>query len=223
MTDENLKGERKAIYAATRNDLLARNLSNSEKYDNAILTLSTGILAISLAFIKDIVPINESRYIVLLLLSWIFFGVSIITTLVSFVLSQFAIKKQLDHAGKYYLEEKDEYLMKENKLATLTEYSNYASGIFFVVGIVITIIFVAINLNGGNKMTTKPKENGQIITEGATIPVFQAAPVTLKKGANIPNMQPVGPGDKTTQQSVPQGGQPSSGNSGSSNSGDSKK
>ena len=43
-----------------------RNLSNSEKYDNAILTLSTGILAISLAFIKDIVPLNKALYVFLL-------------------------------------------------------------------------------------------------------------------------------------------------------------
>ena len=33
--------ERKKVYASTRQDLLSRNLSNSEKYDGAVLTLST--------------------------------------------------------------------------------------------------------------------------------------------------------------------------------------
>ncbi len=52
MTDQSNMEERKKLYARTRDDLPARNLSNSEKYDNAILTLSTGLLGLSPAFIK---------------------------------------------------------------------------------------------------------------------------------------------------------------------------
>ncbi|QQG66071.1 hypothetical protein [Desulfobulbus oligotrophicus] len=140
--------ERKTIYGNTRQDLLTRNLSNSEKYDNAILTLSTGILAISLAFIKDIVPLNKVSYIYLLITSWISFGLAIVSTLVSFRLSQLAINRQLKYAEKYYLDKEDEYLKKENRLAKYTEYLNYTSGIFFVAGIVTTILFVSINISG---------------------------------------------------------------------------
>lgn len=61
---------RRELYANTRRDLLDRQLSNSEKFDNAILTLSTGALAISLAFIKDIVPLKLAQNLWLLKASW---------------------------------------------------------------------------------------------------------------------------------------------------------
>jgi hypothetical protein len=78
-------------------------LSNSEKFDNAILTLSTGALAISLAFIKDIVPLEIAQNLWLLKASWWLFGFSIISTLVSFAASQLGISRQLKYAEEYYL------------------------------------------------------------------------------------------------------------------------
>lgn len=211
METDQLKEEKKGIYASTRQDLLARNLSNSEKYDNAILTLSTGVLAISLAFIKDIVPLANSQYVVLLIISWCAFGASIVSTLVSFALSQVAIKRQLDYAEKYYLEEKEEYLSKKNCPAILTEFVNYASGILFIAGIATTICFVSINIKGGISMT---KDTNKPITEGATVPNLQKVKkVTVQKGATIPNLQPVKPSNTTTQQSSTQDSQ-SSGDAG---------
>jgi hypothetical protein len=145
MTDE-LKEERKKIYASTRQDLLSRNLSNSERYDNAILTLSTGILGISLAFIKDIVPLDKAEFLSLVIISWWLFGAAIVSTLVSFSVSQLAIKRQLEYAEKYYLEEQEDYINKKNHPALLTEYINYASGVLFVAGIIVTVIFVSVNV-----------------------------------------------------------------------------
>lgn len=138
--------ERKKLYARTRDDLLARNLSNSEKYDNAILTLSTGLLGLSLAFIKDIVPLAQSHYVFLLIMSWCAFGASIVSTLVSFALSQRGIERQLEYAGKYYLEELEEFLDKKNRPKQWTDFVNYLSGILFIVGIITTILFVSLNI-----------------------------------------------------------------------------
>ena len=53
MSNEDKK--REELYAQTRQDLLMRLLSNSEKYDGAILTLSLGALGVSIAYIKDVV------------------------------------------------------------------------------------------------------------------------------------------------------------------------
>ena len=69
MSDDDQK-HRREVYANTRKDLLGRQLSNSEKFDNAILTLSTGALGISLAFIKDIVPLKIAQNLWLLKASW---------------------------------------------------------------------------------------------------------------------------------------------------------
>lgn len=199
------KEERKKIYTRTRNDLLIRNLSNSEKYDNAILTLSTGVLGISLAFIKDIVPLDKAQYVILLKASWWVLGASIVSTLVSFVLSQLAIKRQLEYAEQYYLEEKDEYLYKKNCPALWTEFVNYASGILFIVGILTSICFVSVNIQGGNTMA---RDIRQSVKDGATIPTLEKiGTAPAKKGATIPSMEPVKPAPSTRQQSGSQSGE----------------
>jgi len=76
---------RQELYKNTREDLLKRQLSNSERLDNAILTLSTGMLALSFAFIKDIIPIKIAVYPWLIKTSWWLLGLSIVLTLLSFV------------------------------------------------------------------------------------------------------------------------------------------
>jgi len=121
-------------------------LSNSEKFDSAILTLSTGALGISSAFIKDIVSIEIAQNLWLLKTSWWLFGLSIISTLASFVASQRGITRQLKYAEEYYLNKKDEYLKKRNYPAILTEFFNYSSRTLFVVAIIFTIFFVISNI-----------------------------------------------------------------------------
>ena len=226
MTPDELKEkeERNRIYASTRQDLLARNLSNAEKYDNAILTLSTGILGASLAFIKDIVPLDRAEYILLIKISWWLFGAAIVSTLVSFVVSQHAIKRQLEYAEKYYLDGDEKYLREKNDPATLTDYINYASGAFFIAGIIASVLFVSVNIKGGLAMS---KETKQPLNEGAPVPSLQrltgvpekqdssfqhiqgGAPVPSmqkietapgKKGAPVPAMQPVSQPAQTGQQ-----------------------
>jgi hypothetical protein len=145
MIDEDQK-YRQNLYANYKKDLLDRQLSNSGKYDNAILTLSTGALAISLAFIKDIVPLKEAQGICLLKTSWWLFGFSIVSTRASFVASSLAINRQLKYAEEYYLNRKDEYLEKRNYLAVMTNFLNYSSGILFIAAIIFTIIFISSNL-----------------------------------------------------------------------------
>lgn len=227
MTPDELKEkeERDKIYASTRHDLLARNLSNSEKYDNAILTLSTGVLGASLAFIKDVVPLERSEYIPLLKLSWWLFGAAVVSTLVSFIVSQRAIKRQLEYAEEYYIKKKEEYLTKENGPATWTDRINYASGAFFIAGIIATVIFVSVNIKGGPTMS---KDSKQPLNEGSPVPKLQrltgipekqdttyqhlqgGAPVPSmqkietapeKKGAPVPAMQPVTQSAPTERQS----------------------
>lgn len=139
---------RQELYKNTREDLLKRQLSNSERLDNAILTLSTGVLAFSLAFIKDIVPIKMAVHSWLIKTSWWLFGLSIVLTLLSFVASQLAIKRQLKYAEEYYLNQKDEYLAKRSCFARATDALNYSSCIVFVTAIVCTIVFVSLNIGG---------------------------------------------------------------------------
>jgi hypothetical protein len=183
--------ERKNLYATTRADLLVRQLSNSENFDKAILSLSTGALGLSLTFIKFIVPLEKAISIGYLTLSWLMFGAAIIATLLSFVSSQLGINKQLVFAKEYYLNNNEEFLAKTNWFAKITNYLNYAAGLFFAIAVATTIFFVTQNLKGESKMTEN-KSGNTPIHEGATIPTMQKVTVPDEtRGATIPDMQPV--------------------------------
>ena len=145
MSDKERK-KREELYAETRKDLLTRQLSNSEKFDGAILMLSTAALGLSLAFIKDVVSFEKAQMTGWLIASWWLFGCAIVSTLSSFIASQLGIRKQLTYAEKYYLNEKNEYLTKRNIPARMTDFLNCASAILFVIALVCTIIFVSENL-----------------------------------------------------------------------------
>lgn len=184
--DDEEKKKRQELYAETRKDLLTRQLSNSEKFDGAILTLSTAALGFSLAFIKDVVLLSEAQEIWTLKASWWIFGVTIVSTLFSFITSQHGIKKQLDYAEKYYLKFEGKYLTKKNVPAIITDYLNYASALLFILALSLTIFFVSNNLGGKNIMAGDEGKPVQI-QEGAPIPKMQS----LEKGAPIPSMQAV--------------------------------
>jgi len=139
---------RRELYAETRRDLLTRQLSNSEKFDGAVLTLSTAALGLSLTFLRDVVPLGKAQCLSVLVISWCLFGLAIFSTMASFLASQLGIKRQLEYAEEYYLNKKDDFLTKENFPAKLTEVINYISGFMFVAGILFTILFVATNLRG---------------------------------------------------------------------------
>ena len=145
MTDDSYE-ERGRLYEDMKKELLDRQRSNSEIYDRAILTLSISALGISLAFIKNIVPLDEAHCIGLLITSWYLFVLAIVITLLSFWASQKGIERQLDYAHKYYVERKDEYLTRNNFYAKVTEYLNNFSGILFIGAIFLTTLFVTINV-----------------------------------------------------------------------------
>jgi hypothetical protein len=166
-----------------REDLLKRQLSNTENYDKSVLSLATTFLGFSLAFVKDFVPIQFASLAWLLPASWALFGMCIISTILSFFASQAGLKKQLFFAEKYYLEGDESFFNKKNMAANLTDYLNYLSAIFFISAVVATVLFTSINLTRGKDMTTKPV----VAMDRASIPSM------VQKGATIPSMQNVVP------------------------------
>src|SRR4051794_31198778 len=57
-----------------RERLWASRQANYENLDKAILSLSSGALVLSMAFFKDVVPIEQAVGIDILFLSWICLG-----------------------------------------------------------------------------------------------------------------------------------------------------
>jgi hypothetical protein len=170
--------QRQRLHDAARSELLDRQRSNSESYDKAILTLASGALGLSLSFIKDILPASEpARRVCLLYVSWILLTAAIITTVASFLLSNEAINQALRQNTEYYLK-RNESAFVRTKLSRAVDASNYASGILFVFGIVLTVIFVSVNFSEVRGMKTSNTEL-----------------INLKGGHSVPQMQKAEIGD----------------------------
>ncbi|WP_262965207.1 hypothetical protein [Methylobacter psychrophilus] len=193
---------RNELFKKYREDVLNRQLSNTENYDKAVLSLGTTFLGFSLAFLKDFVSYKDAIYAPLLPTSWVLFCLSIIATIASFFISKIGLSTQLQYAEKYYLENNLSYLTKKNHAAALTDTANYFSALSFILAVITTIIFVVINLVNGVNMSEK-KTNGIATLDGASIPSMQSfggfGLATL--GAEIPVMQlaPVTAPPVTTQ------------------------
>jgi len=120
-------------------------LSNNKAFDKAILSLSSAGLGLSLTFFKFVVPAKEAVSIEILERGWYLFLGALISTMVSFIVSQKALKKEIEHAEKFYLEDVETYGNKNNPAANLTEGLNIFSGILFIFALVCIVSFVTKN------------------------------------------------------------------------------
>jgi hypothetical protein len=115
---EYLLHDRESIFAKHLDEILERLSSNSEAYDKAILTLASALLALSVTFIKDLLPSSPINHVWLLYGSWIVLTAAIIGTVLSFRISDAALAKQLDQIDRYYAH-KDDTALARTGLASL--------------------------------------------------------------------------------------------------------
>lgn len=121
-------------------------ISNSENYDKTLLSLSSLLLGTSLSFIKDVVSLATASHIYLLIVSWSLFGISIISTILSFLTGQQALKLSILYAEQYYIYGKEVYRNKVSPYAKVTNWLNYLSGSSYIIALGVTIVFVSINI-----------------------------------------------------------------------------
>ena len=139
--------ERKKLHDSLKAELLKRQLSNSENLDRAILMLSSAGLGFSIVFVKDPFPLSEAAWTFLLYPSWGLFGFAILSTLVSFFVSQQGIKKQLKMNTEYYLEGKEEVQYQKNRWAEATECLSYVYASTYIIAIILLFGFIVKNLS----------------------------------------------------------------------------
>lgn len=191
-----IRQERNRIYDEYRRELTVKQNSNSENYDRNILTLSSAGLALSLAFIKDIVPRNEMIAREMLLMSWFCFGLAIVATIVSFQLSQLAIQAALHDAVEYYLYEKEEFQSRECIWAKWTGRLNWTSGAFFFLAMLTTAIFVTQNF------PTSPKHELVSTATQPTVSSFTGYPPAAQ-AEHRPTSQPASSDNPTSKEIKP--------------------
>jgi hypothetical protein len=125
--------------------------SGTENFDKYMLTFSSGALGLSLAFIKDVVPIGRAICIPMLISSWVAFLLCILVTLVSFRISIRALEKMVPIIDAFYLEGDVEAFNKhlKDRWTRAVDWCAYLAIVFFVTGGILTTIFVSTNILEG--------------------------------------------------------------------------
>ena len=133
-------------YIKERQLLFNAKLKGSQSLDKALLTLSAGALALSLTFINQIAPHPQPATLKFIIVAWSCFGLSILSTLLSFWTSQKACDKQIKILEATFLGQGDRKKLA-NKYSCATAILNLFSVLLFIGGIVSFAIFSAINFS----------------------------------------------------------------------------
>lgn len=136
------------LYDEYRKKTLDDIKSQTQNFDDNLLKFSSGALGLSLAFIKDVVPLPQAIWIWCLFLSWMAFAVCILVTLASFQLSVVAHRRSLPALEAYYIKGRQEAL--DSHLKTLwvraLDWCTFIGSASFLGGVILTLLFVAANV-----------------------------------------------------------------------------
>ena len=171
--------EIRKIYADHVAEINKREISSSENFDKAVLTFSSAGLALSVGFLKDFVPIKSAVAPWMLYGSWALFTAATCATIISFLVSSQALEAQKRRAYAYYMQADDDALRSGNLWDRGTRVLNYTSAASFLIAMILSIVFISINLEKGNAM----KDNNPRNSSGST--------ELLHKGLPVPAMQQV--------------------------------
>ena len=139
--------EAEKIFASFEEESHKRELSNTQGYDKAILTLSSAGLGFSLLAIRFIVPWESADFIYLIVLGWFFLLASVTISLLAYQISNKAIAVELKNAQDYYLEGTEEAFNRKNRWQQCNKILNLLMGILFVVAMLLIVIFVVLNIS----------------------------------------------------------------------------
>lgn len=152
---------RRTAFNQINEHLLGLRQSSLEKSDELIIALSSAFLALSIGFIKEIVPLERSILMPVLVISWISFFAATAVNFFSHTLARQANENQIECARLYFLEGRSKYVNPEiNKATRATELWNRWAAILLMMGLVLTLIFVSVNvLREQSYQTIKKKES----------------------------------------------------------------
>jgi hypothetical protein len=151
-TSEQFEHEQKLAayqhYLKEREQLLTASLEVSGRYDQWILTMGGGALAVSLSFLEKIVPQPASWTLPLLFLAWTGLVVAVWAGLSAIFCSQYGIQCEIENATKAY----ENVLNKTppskycNEFTEKTHRFNRASMVAFTIGIAFLCLFTFTNI-----------------------------------------------------------------------------
>lgn len=124
--NEEIKAWKEKIYGIRQ--------SADAAFNKLIVYLSSGALVLTIGFVKDLVDLKTAELKILLIAAWIFFIISLLSILISYLTTI----KSMD----FYLDEKK---IESDKWDKKTILLNNASIAFLIFGIISFVIFVTLN------------------------------------------------------------------------------
>jgi hypothetical protein len=118
-------------------------IQQQAEQDKQLLALSSGLLAVIMAFLKDIVHLDIAIFKAFLYTGFMFLGLTIVSVIISFQVSVFANEKAREYWQKRYDGKEPEF--PEAPSNWVKRFNRY--GCFcFVAGVAFVILFITLNL-----------------------------------------------------------------------------
>lgn len=127
-------------------ELLKRNLSNTENLAKYVFSLSSAGLGLSLVVVKDMELLSKGDHKWVLIVSWAAFLITISSALISYLTSLHGIDKELDRIEEEYKKVTEVVDNKMEKPGKATKILRYVFVIFCIIGILFTPLFIWLNL-----------------------------------------------------------------------------
>jgi hypothetical protein len=182
---------RQRLYEQTKAEVISKQLANSTTYDTSILTLSSALLALSVGFIKDVVaPISSATILPALYLSWVSFGLAIISTVSSFMIGQWGYKALLKGAERYYIKGEPDAFNVSVTVSRRIEIANYIHGAMFVVGTIFMLVFVIANFSRLANMPDPNAPKSPLVERGQPTNAFPQIPTKPILPPSVPQPSP---------------------------------
>ena len=167
--------------------------SAEEKYDAILTTLGSAFLALSVTFLKDVVPLAEAQWMWVLYLSWASFAGTIMVTVASLGMSSYAVSWHVRRLSP--TEFAPQGLEKENPWNKAIKHLNLFAGGAFLLGVLCTVVFAVSNTV--HWRTNMAKLTPQTVKKGLTVPALQTG---TTKPATPPAPAPQTPASAPAQQ-----------------------
>jgi hypothetical protein len=132
-------------YYQIRSEYVKNQYDQCKIYDQSIFVIAVGIFGLSFTFISQIVknPIQNTKWI--LLLSWYYICVSIIVSLVAYLINYYAYRYEINRIDLILENNDQSYLNRKNVLSIVSQEINIINLLFLLIGIICLLVYVVKN------------------------------------------------------------------------------
>jgi hypothetical protein len=126
--------------------------ASTDAFDNNLLTFSSAALGLSVAFIKDVIPLESAEWLKTLYFSWAAFGGCIVITIASFQISAQAQRVHSTALTDYYLKGDETAIGRRSGWSRALPWCSVIGSLLLFLGIASTLFFASKNVSHYKEM-----------------------------------------------------------------------